>query len=518
MPGFRRGRDLRSWKENCVAPFDGNPKDLDSPPVRDSAAGDSLDELFKQPEGKASAAPGEFTKLFGKAPVPEPLDGIGAATPPAEVPGAAGAPVILPEPPATGVFAAPSMSTEEFSRAIEPPPPAAPATPTATSPAEPLRQPSEFTMLFGKPARQAAPEAAAKPFSEPAPEAAQGPKNWSGSFTQLFGATAQPPAPSVPRPLNPPDPEPPPAAKTPTPEEFANIFDFPLRDNSTSAEPAPKPGAGEFTAMFSRPVAPSPAPVAKDPGAFTQYFSRAEVEAAKPQRSEGLNQLLGTPTTERKDDSFIKRFGGGTNPIDNLSKPESYPPRSRDAVNQDPIGNLERGSGADEKPPGTAWAPPAPSYRSESTAPATQILKVPGATPAEPTAASLPPGPSAFTRIVSGDMVREAMQQAAMQAGPPASGAPSAPPAMGFPTPPMTPPAMPHIPPPAAPPAAMRMPPMVQMPHLQAPPVQMPQAPAARPPASPAAPAMINWMPVIIGVPVFLLIIAILILIFVLRR
>ncbi|MGA3127072.1 MAG: hypothetical protein ABSD13_10155 [Candidatus Korobacteraceae bacterium] len=62
----------------------------------------------------------------------------------------------------------------------------------------------------------------------------------------------------------------------------------------------------------------------------------------------------------------------------------------------------------------------------------------------------------------------------------------------------------------------------MQMPSMMNPQMQMqmqmPQPPMAKPPALPTAPSKTNWVPLIIGVNVFVVIVLILILIFALRK
>ncbi len=252
----------------------------------------------------------------------------------------------------TAVFSAPVMPAGEFSNPVkEPPAPAAPAAPDVASPAEPLRQPSEFTMLFGRATRQPAPEAAAKPSAgtrggggkhvgkharsvggKPRPEELVGIVHAS-----VWRLAVPPPAQSVPPKSEPNRNRAAAAPKTPSPEEFANIFDFPLRDSSSGAEPAPKPGPGEFTAMFGRPASPASPPAAKEPGAFTRLFSAptaSELEAARQVRSEGLNTLMGTPTTERKDERFESNFGGARQPDRPARQAGTYAPRNAGADRQ----------------------------------------------------------------------------------------------------------------------------------------------------------------------------------------
>jgi len=506
----------------------------------------------------APARPGSFTMIFGAGPVtakpdpvsPEPLsestDGF-AKTSVLAVPAKGVARLTPPEAEARpadkfdSLFPAPAASAESS----EPPLPKAFVVETAApapSAAAPPHKPSEFTMMFSEPARSPAAEDMPKIFEEPtSPEAPATPspvfakaepQSTPGSFTQLFGTPAQrgeqtpPPSPVA--------ADASPGVRSASPEEFASIFNFPLRDSSATSEPPPKSAPGEFTAMFnSAPVSPSAppsAPTAKDPGAFTKLFNApapspaAQAPSAPPPSS--FDKLFSPAPAKGREESFTGIFGAGAAAANGDAKSGTIPPESRSY----PASNLEPPPRSEAKPPMATWPPPAPASTpaASSSSGATQIFTRPGGSPA-PAPPPPPTGPSAFTQVISGGMVREATQRAAPQVAPPSP--PQFVPPGYPPMPAAVPPAMPAAPtmpqpagfqptfgqPPAInPPGMWPVPPQPQMPSMQYP--QMPQ-PLPQPQVPrPSAPPKTNWLPLIIGVNIFVLIVVILIVIFALRK
>lgn len=611
-----------------MAPFDQDPKATDTPPVRDSGVSGIFgptDAAFRQPGDNASTQPGEFTSLFGKAPKPEPLEGIGTANPANGSAPEKQASADLPIEPSAPNTNAPGSFTMIFGAShlaakVEPPPPLGPGyeptqiansipverpaigsnplappksetgpfgtapmdpsgivkchlpvpekpataatVPTAMPAAvEPPRGTSEFTMMFGNPARPAAASGVPEAFPEPttpapaptAPAATfanEQPMGGQGAFTQLFGTPVKPGGQTPFQSAATANAQP--ATKAASPEEFASIFNFPLRDSSAKPEPAPKPAPGEFTSMFNATPAPafaaSPAftPTAKDPGAFTKLFNApatAASEAPKAQQAADFNKLFSAAPAEPKRESFTSVFGTGGAATDNSAKPAPFPPLSQDY----PSSGMGQAPSPVAKQPMAGWpvATPSQTPASASSSGATQIFTRPGDAPGSPAPPPPPAGPSAFTQIVSGNMVREAQQSAAQAAQPQPPAAPSFMPPAGFPPSPM-PPGVPPMPPAAspmppvgapmpnfAPPHLMGAPGMwpqptpmphmqMQMPSMMNPQMQMqmqmPQPPMAKPPALPTAPSKTNWVPLIIGVNVFVVIVLILILIFALRK
>jgi len=409
------------------------------------------------------------------------------------------------------------------------------------------RKPSEFTMMFADPTRPSISESAPKSFAEPVPPAATPatpspvftktePKGDPGSFTQLFGTPsvgAQAPPPPPPAAANEV-----PGVKPASPEEFASIFNFPLRDSSVAPQQAPKSAPGEFTAMFNSspviPSAPPPAPAAKDPGAFTKLFNAPTPAAQAPitQAPSSFDKLFSPAPVKAKEESFTSVFGGGANASNTDAKRTSYPPDSQSY----PASSLEQTPRPEAKQqPVATWPPasPSPTPTGTSSSGATQIFTRQADAPV-PAPPPPPTGPSAFTQVISGGMVREATQRAAAQAPPPPQ-SPQFMPPVGYPAmPPAAPPTMPAAPTmPQAPgfqpnfgqPPAMNQPmwpapppmPQAQLPPVQYPPMQYPPMPQP-PMAQPSAPAKTNWLPLIIGVNIFVLIVVILIVVFALRK
>ena len=533
------------------------------------------------PAASKTDAPGSFTMIFGSNPLapkveaqpPEP-PGEAAANfeptvaytpPPAQDTSGGSGPVAKAESsPRAGVsftslFSSPAASPE--AEAYTPPPPQPPSSEPAgfSSPAEPPRGPSEFTMMFGGPARPVAgaTESAARPTTPAATPAntpaamfpKQEPKGTLGTFTQLFGNPAGSSAGVPAQPLGEgyapaEQPTTQPASQPATPEEFANIFNFPLRDSSSTPEPAHKAVPGAFTSMFdsapASPASPTPEPAAKDPGAFTKLFNAPVPSAAQP--SQDFNQMFTPPPVEARRDSFTGIFGEGAGTANNATSPMSYPPGSQNYPSSGPEASPNSGvkQPMDGWPMATPSQPSSPTSTGAPSSGATQIFTRPGDAPAP---APPPSGPSAFTQVISGGLVREAAQRAAMQGGQPAG--PSLTPPTGFPgvapgtpmspTPPVAPPLpnygqppgmnapgmwpvqppMPHMQAPSLqyPQMQMQQP---QMPHMQMPQPQMPQPPMAQLPSG--APPKTNWMPVIIAVNIFVVIVVLLILVFALRK
>lgn len=268
---------------------------------------------------------------------------------------------------------------------------------------------------------------------------------------------------------------------------FTKLFGAPAQ-SSTEATPAmssapPSQPAGEFTKLFSSvpqpaPAATAPLPQAKAESAFTKPYSAAPVAPTPP-------HYPVAPAPEAKEaGAFTRLF--------NMPPPEAPPPQPV----RDPLAALQ--------PVEVAGKTPA----------ATQIFVRPGGSVGQdppPVAA----GPSAFTKIIASPA---AAPPAPIPAAPAPAAAPPTPPPPGM-APFFAPPAV-AVPPVSVPPpqvAPMPMPwPMPPMQVAAAPPQpQIPPPPQAQSPL-PAAP--INWMPLIVGINVFLLLAIIVILIFALRK
>jgi hypothetical protein len=206
-----------------------------------------------EPEQKAAAEPGEFTRMFK-----------GPATPPQR-------PVPTPPPPPPS-----AQEPGEFTRLFNSPqPPVAKLeTPrTEVKPPAPILEPGEFTQMFGRinPNPPTSPPAAApKATAEP------------GELTRLFKGPSVPPQ----RPARPPS--------GPQPSEFTKLFNNPLPETPLAARlekppPETKPAAsfsepGDFTKMFGRPERGAPAAPADDLGAATGIFSTKKTfDSATPQ-------------------------------------------------------------------------------------------------------------------------------------------------------------------------------------------------------------------------------------------
>ena len=500
----------------------------------------------------------------------------------------------------TAMFGAPVAvpAGEGAGPAFEKPAAIPPVVPDAATAVEPKAAPPEFSPSAVQSTLQPVGEGVVVSVAQPAPAApaVAKPNETPGSFTQFFSASSLPPAADVPaRPASAPAASS--AASGASPEEFGRMFDFPLRDSSVGNEqPAPQQGAGEFTKMFRAfpPASPvsTPAPAAKEAGAFTQMFNAPVVgqslgsaprEASladfpgmqsgggtssgnqqgaftqmfsaqappaaepvnKPMDSGGLNSLFNNAPPAQsaaQAGSFTSVFGSGpSTPQDSFAAPTARPYEG--GAQGRPVVNVEAPPSPQEKQQMPAWSTPATSGTAGgvSASGATQIFTRPEAVSAAPLAPPPPPGPSAFTQIISGRQVREAMQQAAMQAGqPPVAPTPVPPPMPQFqapapppmPMPVVTPPSvqMPQVqaqmPPMQMPQAQVQMPqmqmpqaqmqtPQMQMPQMQMPPMPMPPPPKPQPPA---APAKTNWMPLIIGANVLFFLIVILVLIFALKK
>lgn len=511
----------------------------------------------------APAQPGSFTMIFGASPVAakpapvsseplcEPTDGFAKTSVlavPAKGAGGVTPPVTEARPADKFDSLFPSTAAGAKAESAEPPLPGPPVVETASvahSVAAPPHNPSEFTMMFGDPARSPAaedvPKIVALPTSPevpatPSPVFAKAePQGTPGSFTQLFGTPAErgtqtpPPSPAAAADATP-------GLRSTSPEEFASIFNFPLRDSSAPSEPAPKSAPGEFTAMFnSAPVSPSmpsPPTATKDPGAFTKLFNapaqNAAAQAPTAQAPGSFDTLFSPAPAKPREESFTGIFGTGADATNGNAKRVALPPEGQNY----PASNLEQQSRSEAKPPMAMWPPAAPaSTPAGSSSGATQIFTRPGNVPA-PAPVPPPTGPSAFTQVISGGMVREATQRAAAQAAPPPP--PQFVPPGYPPMPAAVPPTMPTAPtmpqpagfqpafgqPPAMnPPGMWPVPPLpqAQMPSMQYPQMPQPQMPQPQMP-QPSAPPKTNWLPLIIGVNIFVLIVVILIVIFALRK
>jgi hypothetical protein len=441
----------------------------------------------------------------------------------------------------------------------------------ASSPATTGSEPGEFTriyqtMPFAPPA--AAPSSdGVKPFagSSPAePPAAQPKRQPLGDFTKLFTQLPTPRS-TVVRPAAPPRPEPVTPTTAPTampaaPGEFTQMFQGlgqgpapaqttpasspsrprgplsqpPLDSPGIKAEIEPQAEAGNFTQLFQSISPQSPAeakapasPSFKEPAAptppsesrsFTNLFQtaqpqpRSEPAFSPPPREPKqpqFNQDLATPGTG----GSAPGQGGFTKMFESLSE---------DRVKDPPFSVARQGISVPEPSPAPA-APLSPPMHagpgeftrlmqslSEPAAPSAGAASIsspsPLFPPAPPSPAVPPPqqGPGEFTRVLSNAALREA-QGRVPAAAPPQSQPPAA---AAYPQ--MAPlPQQPVF----APPQRPAMPPT---PAFQAPTFAPPQPPAA--PAPTQGSKFQEYLPILIVINIFVLLVVVLIVIFVLRH
>jgi hypothetical protein len=466
----------------------------------------------------ASAGAGEFTQLLRAIQTPEApsspeVSQGNAATAPASAPAASSVPI----PEATKRAAEPSSFTQMFqSLAAQPAPTPTPMIPEAAPSAKPADAGS-FTQLFqslpvneekrsaAPPARatgvesQPAPVREAPPLTPQTPTPAAGP----GAFTQMFQSLA-------------------PARETVQPAPA------PVVPQAASVSPTPAAGPG-LSGSGSSSLSSS------GPGAFTQVFSQLSSERgqgggfeAQPDPFASLNQ---EPPRQQEPPR------PGATPFTQSSvRPE--------AVNPAQGGFTQLFQSLNQEPPHATGpeptlapspAPVAPPVQNPASGGFTQLLRTLSSEPAQAQpfpqampqqAASAPmasSGPGEFTRVISNSAFRDSMGTAPasgplvlppQQAAPGAAGAGfpgvSLPPAPKFPQ-------MPHAPTmPAAHAAVPPQPPAFQPPVFAFPP---PQQPAAAPPAQPAPQSKLQqYLPLILILNVFVLLVIVLILFFVLRH
>jgi hypothetical protein len=446
-------------------------------------------------------------------------------------------------PPATPTASAAESKPGEFTQLLqtlntpvlktesEPSSPPVVETPSASA------EPGSFTQLFKKaPAQTAAPEASFSPAHIPEgepPASAPVSGSGTGAFTQLFqtlspdqkesskpaAAVSTPPvaAPPVATPL----PQPQPAVT----EGFTQMF----QSLSPKTEPAPMPPSAS-SAAFEPPEAQPKS----GPGAFTQMFSQiggqsvAQENTLASLKQESVPQSnfqFSTPapvpganpfgTSAPRPDPTSPAQGGFTQLFQALGTENKAPakeppliPSSPAAPNPAPpaaggFTQLLRTLNADSSPPQQA-APP-------------QMASSPA--PPSPMSSS---GPGELTRIISGSMLREAQDQNVAPGPPviPSGGQPAGAGQPGISMPRMQmpqPPAFPKMPPGAPPVPSMQAGggAAPQMPHFQPPPFAFPPAPA---PPVPQPGKLQQYLPLILVVNVFVLIVVILIVVFALRH
>ncbi len=482
----------------------------------------------------AEPHPGGFTALFSTTAAPErPKENPAAFSPAPESAtgayrrsatgsfstfgGAASAIPVVPAPAAppafTPVQAPAETATASFSIATPPVAPPA-ASPFPTAPAAPSSS-GGFTELF---TRLPAEERERGLSGAPSPNAPQ------PSLTQMFGALNNAPANNAPSA---------PQAAPPDPSSFTQILSRSAAAPPPSApwEPAREAGIG-FT---SRPdpvpssgsgFGAAPAAPSSDPNmnmSVTRLLSRLDSTPSTPSYTPAP-----PPPAAPAGDSWTKTF-------DLLNSPSSPAPAAG-------------GFGSPGGSPGGGYTP-APSGGGEATrAMAMPTAAGPGSGFGSNAAVSAAPessGPGEVTRIINASKMREsalrsggtAAQSAPQPAAAPppaaAPGMPAMPGGMKFTPPQMNPQGMmPPVGMGAAPgamgggmPHAGGAPGGMNMPHMQAPPMQMPQM-NMQPPAAPAAPAsgqaapnkLQQMIPLLLVVIIFLLVALIVTVIFLMKH
>ena len=443
----------------------------------------------------------------------------------------------------------------------------------ASSPATTGSEPGEFTriyqtMPFAPPAAPPSSDGA-KPFAGPTPAeapAAQPKKQPVGDFTKLFTQLPTPRS-TVVRQAASPRPMPLPPTEAPTampaaPGEFTQMFQSlgpgpaveqtapasstsrprgplsqaPVDQPVIKNEIEPQTEAGNFTQLFQsispqsplEAKAPAPSPI-KEPAAppptsesrsFTNLFQAAQSQprsepaySPREPKQPQFNQDLATPGTGASAASQ----GGFTRMFESLSE---------ERVKDPPFSVAPQRSSVPEPSP----SPAAPSSQPLHAGPGEftrlmQSLSEPVTSAAsaasssnpspllppvpQPPAMSAPPpqqGPGEFTRIISNAALREAQGRV------PAAAAPQSQPSAAAAYPQMAP--MPQQPV-FAPPQRPAMPPT---PAFQAPTFAPPQPPAAPAPAPAQGSKFQEYLPILIVINIFVLLVVVLIVIFVLRH
>jgi len=367
----------------------------------------------------------------------------------------------------------------------------------------------------------------------PAPPTNQQPSPGPGGFTQMLQALSNPPPAATPS-AQPASPIPP-----KSPSDLASLFTKISVEKSPLPDPPVQPSAqnpGEFTRMLRSlgnpaeqsaskahaPPAVEAAGAVSGPGSFTQMFNAI---SAKPGES---TEAAPTPRTSVPDPLQPAKQEATAS-----TSSESVPPA------QGGFTQLLRALHQEQAPPGKPAEPlmPAPPAASNPAAGGfTQLLHSLSAEPvppltgqpphAHPPAApsikpvfSAPPpvgGPGEFTRVIHGLALRDLQGQGAAPV-PPVAAAPARPglPPMQMSQAPAFPqaPAMPQIPHAGAvaPPA---------MPQFQPAPFAFPPAPAPPPPPAPvpAASKLQQYLPLMLVLNVFALLVVVLIVIFLLQH
>ena len=361
------------------------------------------------------------------------------------------------------------------------------------------------------------------PSSEPAvrPESLPASPSSPGSFTKMFNA----------------------ASVAPTGPAAGEVHTAPAQPQSAQ----PSSGPGEFTKIFrgikaenlppvaAAPVSPPKQPPQAGPGAFTRMFSN-QGASTSPQE-DLLNSLkpIASPESSlkfpggaaRSAEPALPAQGGFTQLLRALNQEspqkaaeppvfQASPTPPAPAPSAGGFTQLLKALSAEPASESVA-APPMPPaaipYSPPPLSPAPPIASRPGVPPVLPqsqAAPQAPPGPGEFTRIISGSALRDLQSNG----GVPGSPTPAAPSAQSGWAPPPMPQAsaMPHAPAIPPPPAQ----------HLAPPVFAFPQAPAPTPPpvAAPAPPqsAFQKYLPLILVVNVFLMLVIVLILVFALHH
>lgn len=372
--------------------------------------------------------------------------------------------------------------------------------------------------------------------STPAPQTSS--SSAPGSFTQMFSALSSNTVEE--QTVVKPTPVPPQIESSPTvaaetakaagqprveaagPGDFTRMFQALRTDKQPVAQPPMPPAAQATPAPLPSvaPVKPPPAQSGAGGGSFTQMFSSLSV-AGSP-KEDPLKSMTPEPrpasgfqfsSSPRPPEPSAQ--GGFTQLLQALNQESAKP--AEPPLAQSPL---------------TAASPVPTAAPGAAAGGFTQLLKSLSAEPASPPQAPPPPvvpqavappisstGPGEFTRVISGSALRDLQSQGAQPAAPVA--APTARPVF---TPPPFPPA-PHLPPaPPLPHAGAAAPPPA--PHFAPPAFAFPPAPAPAPPAPAPAPPVAappaeagklqKYLPLILVVNIFVLLVIVLILIFVL--
>ena len=348
----------------------------------------------------------------------------------------------------SGSFSQTYVSTGEMPVMREPilgvPAPAVPASQASQTPPMETDAPGEFTMLFASPGGAATP-----PAPDPAP--------LTPPPTPVTPAPATPEAapmqPAAAAPVAPAD-APKPAAEGQGPGEFTKFFqpgdvdkmkqemaamakpDSPAASQAKPAEEAPM---GEFTRMFSAAEIASRVEKPKDPGVFTSLYMAADAnkqEMATPSAPVAPPAFSApAPAPADAGGSFTSMFRAaeagsapGTSasastsafmpvaPSGGLSSPQvSSGGEEPSFTRYFQASDLPAAPAAPQQPEVVAPSPDLPAYSSEYSKGATSFFQ---AVP-EPSAPAAPvqQGPGEYTRMISGDEVKQAMAAPGMQPG-----------------------------------------------------------------------------------------------------